>query len=218
MATVSTNVSYIPLLFYINAATCYSHKMHTKRQTLVHKEKKENPTMKKKKFLYSFNYEFHSFSHSLTLIFLFSSNIFLTDDKIYCLTMFCGKLLFIYLSIFINFNFGSFIQSHCTQSIVPMHMLFNFIWHNTFIKFWNTLTTNNEKSYPNFTELKMYLKHLFNVKNFLPFVRCVYLLYLFIFLSHVAMFQKQISQMGVTGITISYFFIYLFFSFKGVTH
>lgn len=27
-----------PFIFYINAATCYSHKMHTKRKTLVQKE------------------------------------------------------------------------------------------------------------------------------------------------------------------------------------
>lgn len=51
IATVSTNVSYIPRFFHINAATCYSHKMHTKIHTLVQapqeKIKKEEITMKK---------------------------------------------------------------------------------------------------------------------------------------------------------------------------
>ena len=99
-----------------------------------------------------------NFIHFLTLSLLFSSfplAFFWQMIKFIVWRRFVGNY---YLSIFINFNFGSFVQSHCTQSIVPMHMLFNFIWHNTFIKFSEyTLQTNNEKSYPNFTELKMYL-------------------------------------------------------------
>ena len=71
IATVSTNVSYIPLFLYINAATCSSHKMHTKIQKHWCTGKKKEITIKKK-FLYSFNYEFHSL-HSLSFTPLLSS-------------------------------------------------------------------------------------------------------------------------------------------------